>query len=65
VLRVVRFRWDDDEGDDWMEGNGLLDPLLEARSELAAGDLRQAAARERHLEQLAGSRPRRGRKWRS
>ncbi len=37
---IVRFRWDDDEGDDWIEGSGLLDPLLEARSELAAGDLR-------------------------
>lgn len=37
---IVRFRWDDDEGDDWVEGDGLLDPLLEARSELAAGDLR-------------------------
>lgn len=37
---IVRFRWDDDEGDDWIEGDGLLDPLLEARSELAAGDLR-------------------------
>jgi hypothetical protein len=37
---IVRFRWDDDEGDDWIEGEGLLDPLLEARSELAAGDLR-------------------------
>lgn len=33
---IVRFRWDDDEGDDWIEGDGLLD----ARSELAAGDLR-------------------------
>jgi hypothetical protein len=37
---IVRFRWDDDEGDDWIEGDGLLDPLLEARMELAAGDLR-------------------------
>ncbi|HEY2265342.1 MAG TPA: hypothetical protein VGI96_22140 [Streptosporangiaceae bacterium] len=37
---AVRFRWDDDEGDDWIEGNGLLDPLLEARGELAAGDTR-------------------------
>jgi hypothetical protein len=37
---IVWFRWDDDEGDDWIEGDGLLDPLLEARSELAAGDLR-------------------------
>jgi hypothetical protein len=37
---IVRFRWDDDEGDDWIEGQGLLDPLLEARGELAAGDLR-------------------------
>jgi len=37
---IVRFRWDDDEGDDWIEGDGLLDPLLEARSELAAGDTR-------------------------
>jgi hypothetical protein len=37
---IVRFRWDDDEGDDWIEGDGLLDPLLDARSELAAGDLR-------------------------
>jgi len=37
---IVRFRWDDDEGDDWIEGDGLLDPLIEARSELAAGDLR-------------------------
>jgi hypothetical protein len=37
---IVRFRWDDDEGDDWIEGDGLLDPMLEARSELAAGDLR-------------------------
>jgi hypothetical protein len=37
---IVRFRWDDDEGDDWIEGEGLLDPLLAARSELAAGDLR-------------------------
>jgi hypothetical protein len=37
---IVRFRWDDDEGDDWIDGEGLLDPLLEARSELAAGDLR-------------------------
>jgi hypothetical protein len=37
---IVRFRWDDDEGDDWIEGDGLLDPLLAARGELAAGDLR-------------------------
>jgi hypothetical protein len=37
---IVRFRRDDDEGDDWIEGDGLLDPLLDARSELAAGDLR-------------------------
>ncbi|HET9081638.1 MAG TPA: hypothetical protein VFO01_14150 [Trebonia sp.] len=37
---IVRFRSDDDEADDWIEGEGLLDPLLEARSELAAGDLR-------------------------
>ncbi|MCW2934211.1 MAG: hypothetical protein JWM19_5173 [Actinomycetia bacterium] len=37
---IVRFRWDDDEGDDWIEGQGLLDPLIEARSELATGDLR-------------------------
>jgi hypothetical protein len=37
---IIRFRWDDDEGDDWIEGDGLLDPLLEARSELAAGDPR-------------------------
>jgi hypothetical protein len=37
---IVWFRWDDDEGDDWIEGDGLLDPLLEARGELAAGDLR-------------------------
>jgi hypothetical protein len=37
---IVRFRWDDDEGDDWIEAQGLLDPLLDARSELAAGDLR-------------------------
>jgi hypothetical protein len=37
---IIRFRWDDDEGDDWIEGEGLLDPLLEARIELAAGDLR-------------------------
>jgi hypothetical protein len=37
---VVRFRWDDDGGDDWIEGNGLLEPLLAARDELAAGDTR-------------------------
>jgi hypothetical protein len=37
---IVRFRSDDDEGDDWIEGQGLLDPLLAARGELAAGDLR-------------------------
>lgn len=37
---IVRFRWDDDEGDDWIEGQELLDPLLDARGELAAGDLR-------------------------
>ena len=37
---IVRFRWNDDEGDDWIEGDGLLDPLLNARGELAAGDLR-------------------------
>lgn len=37
---IVRFRWDDDGGDDWIEGNGLLDPLLGARDELAAGDTR-------------------------
>jgi hypothetical protein len=37
---IVRFRWDDDEGDDWIGGDGLLDPLLAARGELAAGDLR-------------------------
>lgn len=37
---IVWFRWDDDEGDDWIKGDGLLDPLLDARSELAAGDLR-------------------------
>ena len=37
---IVRFRWDDDEGDDWIEGEGMLDPLLAARSELAAGDPR-------------------------
>ena len=37
---IVRFRWDDDEGDDWIEGEGMLDPLLAARGELAAGDPR-------------------------
>jgi hypothetical protein len=37
---IVRFRWDDDEGDDWIEGEGLLDPLLAARGELATGDPR-------------------------
>jgi hypothetical protein len=37
---IVRFRWEDDEGDDWIEGQGLIDPLLAARSELAAGDQR-------------------------
>ena len=37
---IVRFRWDDDEGDDWIEGEGLLDPLLAARGELASGDMR-------------------------
>jgi hypothetical protein len=37
---IVRFRWDDDEGDDWIEGDGLLDPLIAARGELATGDLR-------------------------
>ncbi len=37
---ILRFRWDDDEGDDWIEGDGLLDPLLAARGELAAGDTR-------------------------
>jgi len=37
---IIRFRWDDDEGDDWIEGDGLLDPLLAARGELAAGDTR-------------------------
>jgi hypothetical protein len=37
---IIRFRWDDDEGDDWIEGDGLLDPLLAVRSELAAGDTR-------------------------
>jgi hypothetical protein len=37
---IVRFRWDDDDGDDWIEGDGLLDPLLAARGELATGDLR-------------------------
>ena len=37
---IVRFRWDNEEGDDWIEGDGLLDPLLAARSELATGDLR-------------------------
>jgi hypothetical protein len=37
---IVRFRWDDDEGDDWIDGEGLLDPLLAARGELATGDLR-------------------------
>ena len=37
---IVRFRWDDDEGDDWIEGDGLLDSLLAARGELATGDLR-------------------------
>jgi hypothetical protein len=37
---IVRFRWDDDEGDDWIEGDGLLDPVLAARGELATGDLR-------------------------
>ena len=31
---------DDDEGDDWIEGDGLLDSLLAARGELATGDLR-------------------------
>ncbi|MGH3170203.1 MAG: hypothetical protein ACRDN0_30515, partial [Trebonia sp.] len=25
---IVRFRWDNDEGGDWIEGSGLLDPLL-------------------------------------
>jgi hypothetical protein len=37
---IVRFRRDDDEGGDWIEGEGLLDPLLAARAELAAGDTR-------------------------
>jgi hypothetical protein len=37
---IIRFRWDDDEGDDWIEGDGLIDPLLAARGELAAGDTR-------------------------
>jgi hypothetical protein len=37
---IVRFRGDDDAGDDWIEGDGLLDPLLAARGELATGDLR-------------------------
>jgi hypothetical protein len=37
---IVRFRWDDDEGDDGIEGQGLLDPLLDARGELAVGDTR-------------------------
>jgi hypothetical protein len=37
---IIRFRSDDDEGDDWIEGDGLLDPLLAARGELAAGDTR-------------------------
>jgi hypothetical protein len=37
---ILRFRWDDDEGDDWIEGEGLLDPLIDTRGELAAGDLR-------------------------
>jgi hypothetical protein len=37
---IIRFRSDDDEGDDWIEGDGLLDPLLAARGELAAGDPR-------------------------
>ena len=31
---------DDDEGDDWIEGDGLIDPLLAARGESATGDLR-------------------------
>jgi hypothetical protein len=34
---IVRFQRDDDEGGDWVEGDGLIDPLLDARSELAAG----------------------------
>jgi hypothetical protein len=33
---IVGFRWDDDEGDDWIEGDGLLDPLLGTRGELIA-----------------------------
>jgi hypothetical protein len=37
---IVRFRRDDDEGDDWIEGDGLLDSLLAARGELATEDLR-------------------------
>jgi hypothetical protein len=37
---IVRFRWDDEESDDWIEGDGLLDPLLDARGELATGDTR-------------------------
>lgn len=37
---IVRFQWDDDEGDDWIDGDGLLNPLIGVRGELAAGDLR-------------------------
>ena len=51
---IVRFRWDDDEGDDWIEGDGLLDPLLDARSE-AAGDLRLLYLGWLHKVQLGGS----------
>ena len=60
---IVRFRWDDDEGDDWIEGEGLLDPLLAARGELATGDLRLLYLGWLLKIQLSGAR-RRGRRLR-
>ncbi len=37
---VVTFRSEDEEGGDWVEGEGLLSSLIGVRAELARGDLR-------------------------
>jgi hypothetical protein len=52
---IVWFRADDDQGDDWIVDDGLLDPLVDARSGLATGDLRLLYLRWLLKVQLGGS----------